>query len=78
MILESICLGHLIGAGILVVLFFLVGHLVKPASIVQSMSPAEENQYDLMQQDKNGHCMAVQLKENVTHGKHEQEALACH
>jgi hypothetical protein len=73
---EVLCLGHLIMAGILVGVFFLVGCLVKPAPIVQPMSPTEERQYDLMQQGPDGHSIAVQLKEHVTHGTSKQEAIA--
>lgn len=74
--IESICLMHFIGAGILVGLFFLVGRIIKPESIVPPMSPVEESQYDLIHQDEKNRVMAVQLKENVTHGKrNEQETL---
>ena len=76
--LESICLGHFILAGILVVAFFLAGCFIKPAPIVQPMSSVEESQYDLMQQDKNDRRMVIQLKEKVPHGSSKQEALACH
>lgn len=79
MILESICLIHFIAAVVLVGLFFLVGHIIKPASIIHSMSSVEESRYDLMHQNKDGRVIIVQLKENVPHGKcNEQETIACH
>jgi hypothetical protein len=68
MILESICLGHIIAAGVLVGIFFLVNATVP-------MPPIEKN---LMQTDARGNTIVIQMKESVHHGSNEQEAIASH
>jgi len=78
--IESICLGHLILAGILVGAFFLAGCIIKPAPLPVVMSPADESKFDLMQTDAHGNTLVIQMKEPVHGSKHKQEAttVACH
>jgi hypothetical protein len=75
--IESICIGHFILAGVLVGVFFLAGCIIKPVPLPVVMSPAEESQFDLMQTDAQGNTLVIQMKEGVHHGS-KQEALSCH
>jgi hypothetical protein len=65
--IESICVGHVILAAILVGAFFLAGRFIKPTPIIVTMSPTDEHQFDLMQKDAQGNTLIIQTKEGVHH-----------
>jgi hypothetical protein len=76
--IESICLGHFILAGVLVGAFFLAGCFIKPAPLPVVMSPADENKFDLMQTDAQGNTLVIQMKEPIHGSKQEATTVACH